>query len=98
VTHKALAVYNGLLIDAFEAMLAKAELTTMVVEFGTLEREGVQRAALLQRWLRFEGPGRPELIREYEEAYYPFEPRWRELVLQQSYELFERGLKGVSGW
>jgi len=98
VTHKALAVYNGLLIDAFEAMLAKAELTTMVVEFGTLEREGVQRAALLQRWLRFEGAGRPELIREYEEAYYPSEPRWRELVLQQSYELFERGLKGVSGW
>ncbi|HXJ10226.1 MAG TPA: M14 family metallopeptidase [Burkholderiales bacterium] len=98
VTHKALAVYRGLLIDAFEAMLANAELTTMVVEFGTLAREGVQRAALLQRWLRFEGPGRPELIREYEEAYYPLEPRWRELVLQQSYELFERGLKGVSGW
>ena len=102
VTHKALAVYQGLLIDAFEAMLAKAELTTLVVEFGTLAREGVQRAALLQRWMRFEGPRQPErarsLVAEYEEAYYPAEARWRELVLEQSQELFERGLRGVSGW
>jgi hypothetical protein len=102
VTHKALAVYNGLLIDAFEAMLAGAERTTLVVEFGTLAREGVQRAALLQRWMRFEGPRQPDvarrLVQEYEAAYYPAEPRWRELVLEQSRELLERGLHGVSDW
>ncbi len=98
VTHKALAVYRGLLIDAFESMLAAAELTTLVVEFGTLPREGVQRAALLQRWLRFHGPGTQELLREYEEAYYPSEPRWREAVLEQSLELLDRGVRGVSSW
>jgi hypothetical protein len=102
VTHKALAVYQGLLIDAFQAALASAELTTLVVEFGTLPREGVQRAALLQRWMRFEGPSQPDLaarlVADYEEAYYPSEGRWRELVLEQSHELLERGLRGVSGW
>ncbi len=98
VTHKALAVYSGLLIDAFEAMLATAELTTLVVEFGTLERERVQRAALLQRWLRFHGPGTRELLCEYEEAYYPSEPRWRTAVLEQSQELLDRGVRGVSSW
>jgi hypothetical protein len=100
VTHKALAVYNGLLVDAFEAMLQKAELTTIVVEFGTLPREGVQRASLLQRWLRFRGAAEPErarsLLPEYEEAYYPSEPRWREAVLEQSFEILERGVRGIS--
>jgi len=102
VTHKALAVYHGLLIDAFEAMLGSAELTTLVVEFGTLQREGVQRASLLQRWLRWHGPGEPErarqLLPEYEEAYYPSEPRWRTTALEQAQALLDRGLRGVSSW
>ncbi len=102
VTHKALAAYNGLLIDAFSAITAHAQTTTLVVEFGTLPREGVQKAALLQRWLRFEGPRQPararELLAEYEEAYYPSEPRWRAAVLEQSFELLERGVRGVGAW
>jgi len=102
VTHKAVAVYSGLLIDAFEKMLAGAELTTLVIEFGTLAREEAQRAALLQRWLRFHGPQDPEharqLLPEYQEAYYPSEPRWREAVLAQSLEFLDRGLSGVSSW
>jgi hypothetical protein len=100
VTHKALAVYQGLLIDAFAAMLPQAELTTLVVEFGTLPREGMQRASLLQRWMRVHGPGHPErladLQREYDEAFYPSEPRWREAVLAQSLDFLARGLRGVS--
>jgi hypothetical protein len=94
VTHKALAVYHGLLIDAFVEMLPPgAEATTIVIEFGTLPREGVQRASMLQRWLRFNGPRDPEraaaLQREYDEA-------WRERVLEQSLEFLERGVRGIS--
>ena len=104
VTHKALAVYRGLLIDAFVEMLPRAEATTLVVEFGTLPREGMQRASMLQRWLRFAGPSAAQadpariaaLQREYEEAFYPSEPRWREAVLAQSLEFLERGARGVS--
>jgi hypothetical protein len=100
VTHKALAVYSGLLVDAFVEMLPAAEATTLVIEFGTLPREGVQRASLLQRWLRFEGPRQPDraaaLQREYDEAFYPSEPRWREAVLDQSLDFLERGVRGIS--
>jgi hypothetical protein len=100
VTHKAVAVYHGVLIDAFAALLPSAQVTTLVVEFGTLPREGVQRAALLQRWLRFHGPQHPErarsLLAEYEEAYYPSEPRWRAAVLEQSQALLDRGMRGIS--
>jgi hypothetical protein len=32
----------------------------------------------------------------YEEAYYPSEPRWRAAVLEQSHELLERGVRGIS--
>ena len=100
VTHKALAAYRGLLIDALAQELPAAELTALVIEFGTLPREGMQRGALLQRWLRFHGARHPErlaaLQREYDEAYYPSEPRWREAVLAQSREFLDRGVRGVS--
>ena len=100
VTHKALAAYSGTIIDAFSEMLPEAEATAIVVEFGTLPREGVQRAGMAQRWLRFEGAKHPELAnqvqREYEEAFYPSEPRWRECVLAQSLEFLDRGVAGIS--
>ncbi len=100
VTHKALAVYSGLLIDALAQELPAAELTALVIEFGTLPREGMQRGALLQRWLRFHGARHPDRVaalqREYDEAYYPSEPRWREAVLAQSREFLDRGVRGVS--
>jgi hypothetical protein len=104
VTHKALARYSGLLIDAFVEMLPAAEVTTLVIEFGTLPREGMQRAGMLQRWLRFHGPAvsrrEPEraaaLQREYDEAFYPSEPKWREAVLEQSLDFLARGVRGIS--
>jgi len=100
VTHKALAVYSGLLIDALVEAVPQAEATTLVIEFGTLPREGVQRASLLQRWLRFEGPNHPERVpalqRDYDEAFYPSEPRWRQAVLEQSLDFLDRGARGLS--
>jgi hypothetical protein len=100
VTHKALATYSGTIIDAVVEMLPQTEVTSIVVEFGTLPREGVQRAGIAQRWLRFEGAKHPELAtrvqREYEEAFYPSEPRWRECALAQSLEFLDRGVRGVA--
>ncbi len=99
VTHKALATYSGTIIDAIVEMLPQTEVTSIVIEFGTLPREGVQRAGMAQRWLRFEGARHAELAkavqREYEEAFYPSEPRWRECVLAQSLEFLDRGLAGI---
>ena len=100
MTHKKLATYHGTIIDAFAAMLPGAEVTSIVVEFGTLPRREMQRACLAQRWMRFEGPRDPVLAakvrREYEAAFYPAEPEWRKAVLEQSREFVDRGVAGVS--
>ncbi len=100
VTHKALATYSGTLIDAFGAMLPDADVTSLVIEFGTLPRRDMQRAGLAQRWLRFEGQRDPVLAakvrREYEAAFYPADPAWREAVLEQSRDFIEKGVRGIS--
>ena len=100
VTHKKLATYSGTIIDAFTEMLPQAEVTAIVVEFGTLPRREMQRASLAQRWMRFEGPRDPVLAakvrREYEAAFYPAEPEWRKAVLEQSREFINRGVAGIA--
>jgi hypothetical protein len=99
VTHKALATYNGTIIDAFASLLPDAEVTTIVVEFGTFPRREMQRASLAQRWLRFEGQRDPvhaaKVRRDYETAFYPADPAWRRAVLEQSREFIDRGVKGI---
>jgi hypothetical protein len=100
VTHKKLAKYRGTIVDAFAEMLPGAEVTSVVVEFGTLPRRGMQRASLAQRWIRFEGPRDPvraaKVRREYEAAFYPADPEWRLAVLKQSKEFIDRGVAGIS--
>jgi len=100
VTHKKLATYQGTIIDAFAQMLPNAEVTSIVVEFGTLPRRDMQRAGLAQRWMRFEGPRDPVLAakvrREYEAAFYPADPEWRAAVLAQSKDFIDRGVAGIS--
>jgi hypothetical protein len=100
VTHKKLATYSGTIIDAVTEMLPAAEVTSVVVEFGTRPRHEMQRASMAQRWIRFEGPRDPVLAakvrREYEAAFYPAEPEWRQAVLDQSREFLDRGVRGIS--
>lgn len=99
VTHKAVASYQGLIIDAVAGALPQAETTAIVVEFGTRERREMQRASMSGRWLRYEGhrdPARAKKVaEEYVEAFYPPEPEWRKAVLEQSWEFMDRGLAGV---
>jgi hypothetical protein len=101
VTHKALAVYQGVLIDAFAAALPRAQVTCIVVEFGTLKREEVQRANMAGRWLRYHGAKDPALARkvhaEFCEAFYPSDAQWRAAALEQSREIFDRGIAGIGG-
>ena len=100
VTHKALADYKGILINALAARVPQAEMTTVVVEFGTRERREMQRAGMAGRWLQFEGhrdPAKAARVKaEYVEAFYPSAPEWRAAVLEQSRDFLDRALKGVS--
>jgi len=100
VTHKKLATYSGVIIDAFAEMLPQAEVTSIVVEYGTRPREEMQRASMLQRWLRFNGAKDParakKLQADYEAAFYPLEPDWRRNVLEQSRDFLARGVAGIA--
>jgi hypothetical protein len=99
-THKALAHYSGLLIDAFEAELGNAETTAMVVEFGTRSRADVQRANMSIRWLRFHGKEDPPVAArvqaDYMEAFYPSDPAWRGAVLAQSRIFLDQAVDGIA--
>jgi hypothetical protein len=70
-----------------------------VVEYGTRPREEMQRAGMLQRWLRFNGqrdPARAQKLQsEYEAAFYPLEADWRRNVLDQSRDFLARGVAGI---
>lgn len=100
VTHKAVANYQGLLVDAFVAMLPQQQTTAIVVEFGTLPREQMLRASMAARWLwasgTTDGPLRKELMRQIREAYYPSSEEWRSAVLTQSKAIIDRGLAGIA--
>jgi hypothetical protein len=100
-THKALAVYKGLLVDAFQAELKEAETTAVVIEFGTRTRLEMQKANIALRWLRCHGKEDPERAAEvhadYIEAFYPSDPRWRDAVLGQSRVFLDQAVAGVGG-
>jgi hypothetical protein len=70
-----------------------------VVEFGTLPRVEIQRANMAGRWLKYHGERHPALARKAHaqvcETFYPSDPKWRAAVLEQSREIFERGLAGI---
>lgn len=99
-THKALAVYKGLLVDAFQSELGHAETTAVVIEFGTRPRVDMQRANLALRWLRTHGEANPEAAKlihaDYIEAFYPSDPRWRQAVLEQSRIFLDQAVAGIS--
>ncbi len=99
-THKALAVYQGLLVDAFQAELADAETTAVVIEFGTRSRPDMQRANMSLRWLRTHGKEHPSLAKQvladYVDAFYPAAAEWREAVLAQSRVFIDQAVAGIA--
>ena len=101
VTHKALADYQGVLLDAFAAALPRAQVTAVVVEFGTLERKLVQRANMAGRWLRYHGAKHPALARkvhaEFCEAFYPSDAKWRAAALEARSEVHVARADGARG-
>jgi hypothetical protein len=100
VTHKAVANYQGLLVDAFVSMRARHRTTAVVVEFGTHPREQMQRASMAARWLWSHPDADPQLraqiMRDIREAFYPSDPSWREGVLVQSRQIIDSGITGLA--
>ncbi len=100
VTHKAVADYQGLLVNAFVNLLPTADTTAVVVEFGTLPRDQMQRAAMAARWLWSIGTNdaalKQSLTTLVREAYYPSAADWRAAALAQSRDIIDQGVAGIS--
>lgn len=93
-THKAFAVYQGLMIDALAAMAPGCAMSPVVIEFGTHERRRMQRAHLALAWMRRQrdaGDAFARAAAEYREAFIPSDPAWRASVLREGVALCQRG-------
>ena len=93
-THKAFAVYQGLMIGALAAMAPGCAMSPVVIEFGTHERRRMQRAHLALAWMRRQRTASEAFERaaaEYREAFVPSDPRWRASVLREGVALCQRG-------
>lgn len=97
-THKAFAVYQGLMIDALPAMLPSCEMSAVVIEFGTHDRRRMQRAHLALAWMRQQRSETDALRRatiEYHDAFIPSDLAWRESVLREGVTLCQRGFDAL---
>jgi hypothetical protein len=99
VTHKAVAKYQGLLVDAFVEMQPGVDATAVVVEFGTLERDQMQRASIAANWLWLhrDAPARlrSALMQDIRNAFYPGNPMWRQGVLAQGKKIMDQAVAGM---
>ena len=100
-THAALASFQGLMTAAFAAALPGCEVCATAVEFGTLERQRMQRAHLANAWMRRQTRDTDALHRaraEYRQAFIPSDPDWQAGVVQAGVALCRRGCEAlVSG-
>ena len=99
-THAALASFQGLLIDAFAQALPACEVSSVAIEFGTLERRRMQRAHLANAWLRRQQEETDDVRRarqEYREAFIPGDPAWRASVLASGVALCRQACAALTG-
>ena len=101
-THKALATFQGLLLDAFADELPDCRTSAVAIEFGTRERRVMQRAHLALMWLRRQTghaaatPAARAARAEYAEAFMPSDPGWRDSVMRAGTVLCRQAWSAVA--
>ena len=93
------APLTGTLRHLFSEELPDAELTRVVVEYGTYPLPHVLETLMGRLWLRSHGthdyaPGR-EIIAAVRRAFYPDEDEWKELVWVRARQLINRAARGL---
>jgi hypothetical protein len=97
-THKAFAVYQGLMIGALATLVPGCAMSPVVIEFGTHERRRMQRAHLALAWMRRQQAVSDAFERaaaEYREAFVPSDPVWRASVVREGVALCQRGREAL---
>lgn len=93
--------YDGLLCKAIRQELPHARIAGAVIEFGTADDYGMFRGDRLDRWIKFEGHGDPELNllrQEYRNLCCPQDVGWRRFVLREGPLKMDQLVAGVADW
>jgi hypothetical protein len=95
--------YNGLVFYGVRGMVAPAQVTGGVIEFGTGPIQTTYEQLRADRWLRFgEVPADPALIArmraEVRESFTPTDPQWRSRVIDHGRDIQLQTLEGLARW
>lgn len=94
--------YTGLLLQGVQAELAAlgAEMTGVVIEFGTYPLPQMFSALLVDQWLkrRPAAPDAAEWRTWMMERFCPADPAWRNRIVRDTQETYRRGIAGLQVW
>ena len=95
--------YSGLIFHGVQRLVAPAEMTGAVIEFGTLPVAEAYEQLRIDRWLKFgdtpDDPRRLALLRSgVGDAFTPPDPAWRRSVIGHATEIQLQGLAGLAAW
>lgn len=90
---------TGHTADGYARALPEAELTAVVLEYGTVPPNESLPVMLQDHWLHQHGDPRSDLgrgiSRHLLELHHPADPQWRRAVWEQSREIVTRALQGL---
>jgi Protein of unknown function (DUF2817) len=95
--------YSGLIFYGVQRLVAPADMTGAVIEFGTLPVSEAFEQLRVDRWLKFgDTPDDPRLLASLRsgvgDAFTPPEPEWRRGVIDHAIEIQLQGLAGLAAW
>jgi hypothetical protein len=95
--------YNGLIFYGVQRLVAPAEMTGAVIEFGTLPVSESFEQLRVDRWLKFgQRPDDPDLLTRLRagvgDAFTPADPAWRRGVVEHATQIQLQGLSGLADW
>ncbi len=97
--------YTGMLVCGLRdhmAGISKAEMLSVVIEWGTYDMLKMLQALLLDDWLKQYGTQDTDLVREARnlliERFCPQSPKWRQNVLRKSLPIYQQTLTALKSW
>ena len=83
----------------YQRLLKQAQVTSVVLEFGTYSSENNLKALLDDHWLEFNGDGRTDTAGKIKsdilKAHYPDDPHWRESVWTGCERVIRQSINGL---
>jgi len=90
---------TGGLADSIQQSIQQAEVTTIVLEYGTYEIDRIASAMLNRFWLSQHGVQNSEqgiqIKQEIKDCFYPDEPKWQNKTFKCSQQIIKQAIAGL---